>query len=160
MDINFKEFLSESEEKENVMKTLKKLPAGHRALLRGYKIKYQGGNTLKGDDDNIGYIYQDKIVVAAPWNYSREFTTLHEIAHLVYEYKMTKELKEEWATLVKKTKPNLEKYVKSKGKSAAALDQNPEELFCMSYAQTYADTQVVKYDHPDWIEFIKNKVPK
>jgi hypothetical protein len=160
MNINFRKFLSESEEKANVKKTIAKLPAGHQELLRGYKFRYQGGNTLKGDDENIGYIYQDRIVVAAPWNYGREFTTLHEIAHLVYEYKMTKQLKKEWEELVNRTKEQQVKLVKKKGKSADALNQNAEELFSMAYANTYAGTQVVKYDHPEWIEFIKTRVPK
>lgn len=142
----FRLFLEKTEEEKNVQQLLKKLPAGHRNLLKGYKFKYQGGNTLKGDDGHIGVIYQDKITVAAPWNYGREFTTLHEIAHLVWEYKMTPKLKNEWKEIVSKTK-NKQKQI-------------PEELFCMAYACHYAKHKIKIHDHPEWHEFIKNKVPK
>ena len=101
--MNFKTFL-ESEERKNVEKLLLKLPKGHRALLDGYKFKFTPGNTLNGDNQHIGYIHKDKVVVAAPWNYSRGFTTLHEIAHLVWEYAMTLKIKKEWSALLKQTK--------------------------------------------------------
>lgn len=136
----------ESEEEENVQKMISKLPKGHQRLLKGYKFKYTPGNTLKGDDDHIGYIHKDKIVVAAPWNYGREFTTLHEIAHLVWEYKMTPALKKEWSAVVKKN-PKRQK-------------QNDEELFAMAYACHYAKHQIKVHDHPEWHEFIEKKVPQ
>lgn len=139
----FKIFL-ESEVENNVKKMISKLPKGHQKLLKGYKFTYTPNNTLKGDDEHIGYIYKDKIVVAAPWNYGREFTTLHEIGHLVYEYKMTSKLKKEWEEIVKKTK-NKQK-------------QNPEELFCMAYACFYAKHKIKVHDHPEWHDFIK-KLP-
>lgn len=155
----FKDFLLETEEKENVTTMIQKLPAGHAKLLDGYKFKYQAGNTMTGDKGNIGQIYKDKITVAAPWNYGREFTTLHEIGHLVYEYLMTPQLKKEWAALVKKTKNNHSKKVE-KTQKTDALDQNPEEIFCMSYACCYAKHKLVIYHHPEWMDFIKNKVPE
>lgn len=156
---SFKNFLLESEEEANVKAMLANLPKGHAKLLDGYKFKYQAGNTMKGDKDNIGQIYKDKITVAAPWNYGREFTTLHEIAHLVYEYLMTPELKKEWKALVKKTK---DKHSKNVGKvqKTDALDQDPEEIFCMSYACCYAKHKLLVYHHPEWMDFIKNQIPK
>lgn len=137
----FKLFL-ENEESENVKKMISKLPKGHQKLLDGYKFKYTPGNTLKGDDEHIGYIHKDKIVVAAPWNYGREFTTLHEIAHLVWEYKMTPKLKKEWSACVKKN-PIRQK-------------QNDEELFAMAYACHYAKHKIKVHDCPAWHEFMKN----
>lgn len=139
----FKIFL-ESEVEKNVKNMISKLPKGHQKLLKGYKFRYTPGNTLKGDDQHIGYIHKDKIVVAAPWNYGREFTTLHEIGHLVYEYKMTPELKKEWAKIVKNTKNK--------------QNQNAEELFCMAYACHYAKHKIAIHDHPEWHDFI-SKIP-
>ncbi len=137
----FRIFL-ENEEEENVKAMISKLPKGHQKLLDGYKFKYTPGNTLKGDNDHIGYIHKDKIVVAAPWNYGREFTTLHEIAHLVWEYKMTPKLKKEWSAVVKKN-PIRQK-------------QNDEELFAMAYACHYAKHKIKVHDHPEWRKFIEN----
>lgn len=147
----FRTFL-ENEEQENVEAMISKLPKSHQKLLDGYKFKYTPGNTLKGDEDHIGYIHKDKIVVAAPWNYSREFTTLHEIAHLVFEYKMTPQLKKEWSAIVKKT---ISDQIKNNPKSKSALKQNDEELFAMSYATFYSKHKVHTYDHPEWMKFIK-----
>lgn len=140
----FKLYL-ENEEKENVKAMISKLPKGHQKLLKGYKFTYTPGNTLKGDDDHIGYIHKDKIVVAAPWNYGREFTTLHEIAHLVWEYKMTPKLKKEWSVAVKKN-PRRQK-------------QNDEELFAMAYACHYAKHKIKVHDCPAWHEFME-KLPE
>lgn len=152
--MNFKLYL-EGEEKEDIKKTIAKLPKQHQNLLKGYKYSFHGGNTLKGDKENIGMIYKDKITVASPWFYGREFVLLHEIGHLFFEKCLTSKQKKDWSNLVKKTKSDQIKKIKNSGKSASAIKQNDEELFCMAYAQTYANTPVVKYDHPEWIEFIK-----
>jgi hypothetical protein len=156
--INFRTFL-ESEEVKNVKQMIAKLPKGHQALLDGYKFRFQGGNTLKDDDENIGQIYKDKITVAAPWNYPREFTTLHEVGHLVYEYKMTPKLKKEWSVLVKEMKPEQVAKMKELGQKTDALQQNDEELFCMAYASAYAKRPPIIFHHPDWIDFIEKSVP-
>ena len=141
---NFKLFL-EFEEKKNVKNTLKELPEKHQDLLKGYKINFTGRNTLNGDNQHIGFIYKNKIEVCAPWRYSREFTMLHEVGHLVYEKLMTPELKKEWAKIVKKNpKEN---------------QDNNEENFCMAYAATYSKHPPTTHAHPEWIKFIKNKVP-
>jgi hypothetical protein len=154
--MNFKQFL-ESEEKRNVEKLLSILPAGHRKLLQGYKFRYTPGNTLNGDNQHIGYIHKDKIVVAAPWNYSRSFTTLHEIAHLVWEYLMSAKLRKEWSELVARTKKEqMSKFDKKAQKEA--LKQNDEEVFCMSYAATYSNHAPVIWHNPEWHKFMTEKV--
>lgn len=155
----FRSFLQESEEKENVKKMISKLPKKHQKLLHGYKFKYTSGNTLSGDDGHIGVIYKDKITVASPWNYGREFTTLHEIAHLVYEYLMDKKLKKEWEALFAKYKTKQMKTLKGHEIKTDALNQNAEEIFCMAYAAAYAKHPPVVYHVPQWIDFIKNQIP-
>lgn len=152
----FKIFL-ESEVEKNVKDMISKIPRGHQKLLKGYKFRYTPGNTLKGDDQHIGYIHQDKIVVASPWFYSREMVTLHEISHLVYEYKMTKELKKEWSELLKRTKKSQKKNQDSR--SANAIEQNDEEIFAMAYAATYAKHPPKTFLNKEWQDFIVNKVP-
>lgn len=130
----------ENEEKKNLEATIKKLPKSHQNLLRGFHVKYQSGNTIKGDDGHIGFIQGNKIVVAAPWNYSREYTTLHEIGHLIFEKLVTPETKKQWNELVKKEKNKKEK--------------DSEELFCMVYAQVYAQNKTMKFDHPNLEDFV------
>lgn len=150
--MNFKEFLTESEKhNEDVQKTLGKIPQMHSALVKGYKIKFQPGNTLKGDDGHIGFIDEEKktITIASPWNYGREYTLLHEIAHAVWKYIVTDDLKENWHALFKAEKK----------KDSTGLDQGSEEIFCMTYAQHYAHNKMVKFAHPRLVEFIK-KLPK
>lgn len=141
----FKNFLTESEEKDNVKELIAKLPKKHQQLIKGYKFHYTSGNTLPGDDGHVGVVYKDKITVAAPWNYGRAFVTLHEIAHVVYEHLMTPELKKEWKNVVKKH-PNPQ-------------EKNAEENFAMAYACFYSKHKVETYHKPAWMEFIKNKVP-
>lgn len=136
----FRTFL-ESEESDNVEKLIAKLPKGHQKLLRGYKFKYTPGNTLKGDKQHIGYIHNDKIVVAAPWNYGREWVTLHEIAHLVYEKLCSPEWEKKWKAVVKKN-PKRQK-------------QNDEELWCMAYAAQFAKHKIVVHTHPAWQQYMK-----
>jgi hypothetical protein len=97
----------ESKTDDEAEESLKKLPKGHRALLKGYKFKFENGVNLKGYPDSIGLIHlgnpeRKLIQVAAPWNYGREFAMLHEVGHRVYEQIMTKELKGKWAEIAKK----------------------------------------------------------
>lgn len=153
---SFRIFL-ESEESENVKKTVSKLPKTHQKLLDGYKFKYTPGNTLQGDDQHIGYIHQDKIVVAAPWFYSRSFTTLHEIAHLVFEKLMTPELKKKWEKLFQSTKK--EQLAKTSKECRSSLNQGAEEIFCMVYANVYSKHKIETYNHPKWVDFIEKEVP-
>jgi hypothetical protein len=137
----FKLFVeAQTEEEKNVQALIKKLPKGHQKLLKGYKFKYQGGNTLKGDDGHIGVIFKDKITVAAPWNYGREFTTLHEIAHLVFEYLCTKKWKDEWNKIA--------------NKNPKQNQDNNEENFAMAYACHFAKHKIKVHDHPTWEDYM------
>jgi hypothetical protein len=151
MMTGFKDFLVEAAVDQEVRDTIRKLPKAHQALVKGYKFKFQGGCTLKGEKDAIGMIHlnndeKKEIHVAAPWNYSRCFTMLHEIGHLVWENKMTPKLKITWKSIVKKTKKK--------------LNQSAEELFCMAYACHYTGDRCTKiHDHKTWHEFIKDEVP-
>ena len=156
MPLNFKTYF-ESEEKQNVVQLIQSLPKGHQKLLDGYKFKFTPGNTLNGDDQHVGYIHKDKIVVAAPWNYGRAFTTLHEIAHLVWDYKMSDERKKEWKELLKKTKAKFIESLPKKNRSA--VKQDAEEIFAMVYANVYSKHSLITYNHPDWKDFILTKIP-
>ena len=159
--MNFNQFLFEAEEEEkNIQAMLKKLPKKHAALMKGFKFKYVPGNTLKGDNAHIGLIKGKTVTVAGPWNYGREFTTLHEVAHMVFEKLVTPQIKKKWEALLKETKPKHIKELKSKGMKTDALDQGAEELFCMAYAATYAKHPTVIYHCSEWVDFIKNQVPK
>ncbi len=142
--LNFKLFF-ESKNNGDLKKLLEKIPTGHKNLVKDFEFNYTKDNTLNGDKKHIGVIYQDKIEIAAPWNFGREFATLHEIAHMVWAYKLNSKLKKEWSALVKKTK--------NKPKDSV------EELFCQSYAQHYAKNKLKKFDIPEWMDFISNKVP-
>ena len=140
--MSFKIFLEKKEEEKDIENLLNKLPKKHKDLLKNFNFKYTPGNTLDNDKDHIGVILKNKITVAAPWNYSRKFTTLHEIAHLIWEEIVTKEQKKEWSEIVKKTK----------GKQ----NQNNEELFCMAYGCYYSNKHCPRiHDHETWNEFIK-----
>jgi hypothetical protein len=140
--LTFRTFF-ENEETKNLQHMLGKLPASHRALVKGYNFKLHGGNTLDGDDEHVGYMddHGKEIAVAAPWNYGREFTILHEIAHRVWEH-LPDHIKKAWHKVVT-ANPKRQK-------------QSPEELFCMAYANYYVKNKVVVHDHPLWHKFIEN----
>jgi hypothetical protein len=146
MGASFKQYLIDSEKsyQTEIKQTLKKLPKRHAALLKGYKFKFQGTNTLKGDNDHVGIINQEKetVTIASPWNYGREYTLLHEIGHFVYQTLLSGEAKKKWARIVKNTKMKKEDR------------QVPEELFCMAYANHYAKHKHVMFSHPSWEKFI------
>lgn len=150
--LNFKSFMErcdcETVPRKDIKKTLNKLPKSHKDLVRGFEINYTNGNTIEGDKKHIGTIHKRKIVVAAPWNYGREFTTLHEIAHMVWEYKVDPGMRKEWNKIAKD----------SMSKNKDLRDENPLELFCMAYAQHYAKNKITKFEHPKWHEFIE-KIP-
>jgi len=153
--LNFKKFLQDNmeEEKEDIQKTLSKLPKAHSDLVRGYKWKFHAGNTLNGDDKHVGYMdkYSKEIAIAAPWNFSREFTILHEIAHLVYE-RLSKEIKNQWSSVVKK---NFEKQTQENPEAKDSLKQIPEEIFCHCYANFYSKHKNATYNNPEWMGFIR-----
>ena len=139
----FKQFVTED---EDVAKSLAKLPAHHRMLVKGYKFLFEPGNTLKGDDGHVGMIVNkpNKVVrIAAPWNYGREFTLLHEIAHLVYEvYIRGTPFEKSWEQLSMST-PDRKK------------DEPAEELFCHAYANHFAKNKIEIHNHPEWDQFIR-----
>lgn len=141
--MNFREFVANmEEEKGDIANTLSKLPPSHAALVKGYKWKFHPGNTLNGDKEHIGYIDdgQKEIAVASPYNYGREFTILHEIAHKVWE-QLPPELHQQWDVICRNTKNK--------------QNQNSEELFCMAYASRYAKNKISIHDHPEWHKFIE-----
>ena len=137
--ISFKNFiLNESlqEEKKDITNTLKKIPKNHSKLFKNYKFVFQGGNTLKGDQKHVAYIKTKtkEICVAAPWNYSREFTILHEIGHKVWEH-LNKDEKKEWVKITKNNK-------------------DYEELFSMAYANHFVKHKVPNHTKKEWDDFI------
>lgn len=132
------------EEKADINRTLQKLPPSHAALVKGYRWKFHAGNTLNGDDDHVGYVddREREIAISGPWNYGREFTILHEVGHKVWERFVPPKMKILWTQIVANTKNK--------------QNQEPEELFCMGYANHYAKNRIVIHDHPEWHEFVKN----
>lgn len=141
----FMELMGEddSEEKKDIYSTLKKIPPSHAALVKGFQWKFHAGNTLNGDDQHVGYMddKEKEIAVAAPWNYGREFTILHEIAHRIWE-RLPHQLKIQWVMIVANTKNK--------------QNQGAEENFCHGYANHYAKNKIVIHDHPEWHQFIAN----
>lgn len=130
-----------SEEEKNLQKTIAKLPEKYQKLLKNFNIKLTCKNTLNNDKNHIGVIHKFDIEVAAPWNYGREFTFLHEVAHLIWEKLIKKNQKKEWKKLARlyKSKPKM----------------NDEELFCMFFASTYANHPVETYNQPKLVSFVK-----
>lgn len=143
---NFKLWLVESEEQDDIKKTLAELPKSHADLVRGYTVKFQGGNTMKGDESHIGMVDDQTktITLAAPWRYPRSYTYLHEIGHLVWAHFVTPEMKKEWSRLALRNKTE--------------NPQNDEEEFCMSYAQHFANNKLIKYHLPERNRFVKTLV--
>jgi hypothetical protein len=146
----FRQFYEQTkEQEENIKLTLRKLPPAHQVLVAPYKIKWHGDNTLQGDDGHIGIVNPTKntMTIAAPWNYGREYTFLHEVAHKVWEAIVAPnpQLVKLWSQIVKKNKNRMR--------------QNDEELFAMAYANYYAKNKIVVHTHPEWEKFIAN-LPK
>jgi hypothetical protein len=73
--MSFKQYLIKSEDsyKEEIQKTLNKLPKNHAALIKGFKIDFGKENTLKNDPEHVGLVdlAKKKITIASPWNYGR-----------------------------------------------------------------------------------------
>lgn len=145
--MRFREFFENTEtaeEADDIKRLLEKIPKAHAALVKGYRWKFQAGNTLHGDSEHVGFIDNKtkEIVVAGPWNYGREFTVLHEIGHKVYDL-LDRNTKLTWDKIVKNTKMK------------PGDRQPPQELFCHAYAATYTKRPPVSYCHPNWIRFIR-----
>ena len=126
----------DQKQKQDLEKTLSRLPPHFRRLTDGFDFHFEDGNDLHGDDGHVGVVSTSpkKIIrVAAPWRYGREFTVLHEIGHLV------------WATFVKNT-PQEEAWRQLAGKDY-------EEDFCMGFGSRYSQHPVTTYVKPGWTEF-------
>ena len=146
--MDFRRYLHEGREAEkDIKKTLSKVPKAHSRLVDGYSFSFQPSNTLKGDDGHIGFIDEKnkKITIASPWNYGREYTLLHEIGHAVWKYIMSSKDKSKWKEIIDPIKKANKK----------ELNQNDEEIFCMTYAQVYANNKITKFDHESLINFVK-----
>lgn len=142
---SFKQFYeAKKEEEKDVEETLAQLPLAHQQLLKDCKFKFHNGNTLKNDDEHIGYMDSKtgEICVAAPWKWSKEFTFLHEVGHKVFDH-LPDTFKNRWA--------NLAKTVESKFK-----DHDPEELFCMIYAQSYVKHKMKEFNLPTLVNFVRS----
>lgn len=146
--LEFKQFLFEQtkEQEDNIKETLRKLPKAYQKLIGHFKIKWGCDNVLNGDDGHIGIINpkNNTITIAAPWNYGREFTFLHEIGHKIWEAFMTKEFLAEWEKVLKMNKNRMK--------------QNAEELWCMNFANHFAKNKVVVHSHPAWENYMKKFV--
>jgi len=133
------------EQEENIKKTLAKLPAAYQTLIKDYKIKWHHDNTLMGDDGHIGIINPNNktITIAAPWNYGREFTFLHEVSHKIFEKYMAPypERIKEWKKVLVKHKKRMK--------------QNLEELWCMNFANYFSKNKIVAHTHPEWESYMK-----
>jgi hypothetical protein len=154
--MQFKLFLENTEfYTSDVKSTLGKIPKSHADLIKGYKIKFEPENTLKNDSGHIGFIDEENktIRIAAPWNYSRSFTFLHEIAHAVWKYKLSSKQKKDWKELIKSTKKQQKNELDKESKSS--LSQNSEELFCMAYATKYSKHKIKSYLNKNWMDFIE-----
>ena len=134
-------------EKDDLKETLGKIPKEHRNIIKGYSFFCKSGNTLK-DGEHVGYndLMNKRIVIATPWNYSREFTLLHEIAHLV------------WDRFVKPNDKKVKKWNKLVSSTKDKVKQNNEELFCHTYANYYVKNKVNNHHHEAWYDFIKNEI--
>src|SRR6185436_6542260 len=98
--LGFKNFVELTHEQEDdVEETLQRIPKHHRTLVKNYKIKFHHDNVLKGDKEHVGIINPNNktVTVAAPWNHSRSYTFLHEIAHKVWEKYVSPQLRKEWS---------------------------------------------------------------
>jgi hypothetical protein len=155
--IRFKEFMQANDmegEKEDIQKTLSKLPQSHSALVRGFQWKFHAGNTLNGDEEHVGYMDDSskEIAIAAPWGYGREFCVLHEVAHKILN-QLPKEVRNKWVILLQRTQS---KQIQDNPQNKDSLDQSPEEIFCMCYATYYSKHKLKTYYNPEWMQFIKN----
>lgn len=132
-------------EDKAVKETVSRLPERHRALLKGYDIRFEPGNTLKSDPGHVGRVYiggKDKtITISSPWNYGREFTLLHEIAHFIYNELVIKTKIEDAWRKIYKAEPGPKK-------------EGAEEAFCHAYANFFAKTKVSKFDLKPWMKFM------
>lgn len=144
--MEFGSYFFETEEKDDIKRTLEKIPKGHSDLVKDYKIVFQPGNCLEGDDGHIGIIDEKRktITIASPWNYGREYTLLHEVGHAVWKFIMDAKKKRAWKKILARERRAGKRH----------LNQDDEEIFCMIYAQHYAKNKMKKFDHESLVEFV------
>lgn len=142
--MNFKKFF---EDKKDIEDTLNLLPEKHIKLLDGFILNYTCNNTLKSDNKSVGILKNNKITISAPWNYSRQFTTLHEIAHIVWCKALSSDQKQSWKKIFNEEKNKIEH---------PSINQNYEEIFCMCYANHYSKHKLKTYENKKWDKFIEN----
>ncbi len=138
-------FESYIREDKAVRETINKFPERYRSFLDDYDIRFEPGNTLRDDPGHVGRVFiggnNNTITIASPWNYGREFTLLHEIAHLIYDrFVKNTEWERKWKKVYK-----LEPGPKREG---------AEESFCHALAQYYVTTKVSKFDLKPWKKFM------
>jgi len=142
--MDFKNFITENEKNmKDTKATLASIPKKYAALIKGYKFIFQADNTLKGDKNHVGVIDDGKktITIAAPYNYGREFTILHELAHLVWMHCVTEKNKKVWHSAAK---PHLN-----------SLKDSSEEIFCMVFANVFCKNPVTKFAIPALEKVVK-----
>ena len=126
--------------------SLAKLPKGHRKLVHGFHIKLEPGNTLHGDDGHVGVVMtspKKQIKVAAPFNYGREFTLLHEAAHIIWQvYVKGTKWEKEWSQVCKLNK-NRKK------------DEPDEENWCHAYSNHFVKHKIVTHTCPEWDDYME-----
>lgn len=139
--MDFRLFFEMTEEEEDLKDLLKKVPKSHAMLANGYKFGFKKHNTLDKKGKYVGSIEPNKkeIIIAAPWEHSRAFVFLHELAHLVYA-SLTKLQKDEWKKINKNEKN---------------LKDSEEENFCMVYASTYSKHPPVTFQSKKGQQFVK-----
>jgi len=142
--MKFKKFL---ENKEDIEETLNLIPKKHLKFLDSFTLNYTCDNTLKGDSKSVGMLKNNKITISAPWYYSRQFTTLHEIAHVVWCKVLSKDQKKYWKKIFTEEKNKL---------NHPSIKQSYEEIFCMCYANFYSKHKLLTYDNDKWNKFIES----
>lgn len=142
--MNFKKFFDNKKDIEN---TINLLPEKHVKLLDGVILNYTCNNTLNFDNKSVGMLKNNKIIISAPWHYSRQFTTLHEIAHIVWCKGLSTKQKEDWKKIFNQEKNKIKH---------PSIKQNHEEIFCMCYANYYSKHKLKTYENEKWYEFVKN----
>lgn len=144
--VGFRCYLEGHEEDRDISGTLSRIPERHREFLKGFSLSFQGGSTINNDGKHVGVVQSHPnphITIAAPYRYSREMVLLHEVAHLVWVQLMDHHRRQAWTSLVAKTPMKEEDR------------QDPEELWAMAYAATYAKHPPTTYHKPEWVHFIR-----
>lgn len=142
--MNFKKFFENS---EDIKETLSFLPKKHLKFLQDLELKYTCNNTLDSSKKHVGILKDKKITVSAPWHYSRQFTTLHEIAHIVWCKALSEDQRKAWNKIFHDEKSRMRH---------SSVKQSAEEIFCMCYANYYSRHKLMTFKNSKWDKFIKN----